>query len=116
MLRLGRRRASTRASVYDSVCNLLQVSGGQLEIGSANPAIHLLRRTRTNDCSCDARPCDHPRYGDCGYRRAVALRDGAQGVSQRKIAAQFGLLEIGRAVPPIIFGKLRNTFLGEAVG
>jgi len=53
--------------------------------------------------------------GDGRYRRTVPLRDGPQGISQRQITAQPGLLKIGRAAPPIIFGKLCNAFLGEAV-
>src|SRR5439155_12005298 len=49
------------------------------------------------------------------HGRAMATGDGPERVPQREVLAEVGLLELARAPPPVIRGKLRHPLHREAV-
>src|SRR5207249_2546680 len=108
-------RTGAGAYTLDSVGNLFQICSGELDGGSIDPAINLLRRTSTHNGSGLARPGDRPCHRNRRHGTAVPLRDGAESVSQCKVAAQIRRLKLGGAAPPIIGRELRNAISAEIV-
>jgi len=109
-------RASTCSGGPDGGRNFVEVRRRHLQIGRVDPAVNLVRRACSNDCSGHSGHCQHP--SDCHRRdgRFMAFRDRPKCTAQRQIPLQVGSLKLGSAAAPVVLREPCHSISAKALG